>query len=122
MTNYETAFMHQNNRTRFETACRRFDEENSRDPNQLNVNGTPRPRELVYADWLTDWVLKLRSDAPEELRLAARCQHLCRWLVPRGSYPMTRVGYLQWREGLKQFHAQKAGAILAEIGYPADVI
>ena len=35
---------------------------------------------------------------------------------------MTRAGYLKWREGLKQFHAQKAGEILREVGYPEEVI
>jgi hypothetical protein len=30
---------------------------------------------------------------------------------------MTRGGYLQWREGLKKFHAQKAGELLRETGY-----
>ena len=54
--------------------------------------------------------------ASEPLRLAARCQHLCRWMIPRDSYPMTRAGYLKWREDLKHFHAEKAGAILRELG------
>ena len=109
-------------RERFEVALRRFDEENSRDPNTVTVDGVTRPRELVYAQWLTDWVLKLSPQASEELRLAARCQHLCRWQVPRESYPMTRPGYLQWREGLKKFHAKKAGEILRSAGYPEDVV
>src|SRR5436189_381263 len=107
---------------RFEAALRRFDEENSRDPNTVIVNGVSRQRELVYAQWLTEWVLKLAPQASEELRLAARCQHICRWEVPRESYPMTRPGYLQWREGLKKFHAQKAGEILNEVGYGPEVI
>lgn len=101
---------------------RRFDEENARDPHSVPVEGTPQPRELAYARWLTDWVVRLSPQASEELRLAARCQHLCRWRVPRDSYPMTRPGYLQWREGLKKFHAQKAAEILREVGYPEDLI
>jgi hypothetical protein len=108
---------------RFEAALRRFDEENSHDPNtEPAADGSARPRELVYAHWLTDWVLRLCPQASEELRLAARCQHLCRWTISRKSYPMTRAGYLQWREGLKKFHAQKAGEILREVGYSQDVI
>src|SRR6266404_1489914 len=107
---------------RFETAVRRFDEENSRDPNQEEIAGNSQPRELAYAQWLTEWVLRLAPEASEPLRLAARCQHLCRWQIPRGSYPMTRAGYLQWREGLKKFHARKAGEILREVGYPEEVI
>jgi hypothetical protein len=107
---------------RFEAAQRRFDEENSRDPNRETVDGIAQPRELVYAEWLTAWVRKLYPDASEELRLAARCQHLCRWAIPRNSYPMTRAGYLKWREDLKKFHAHRAGEILREVGYPEKTV
>jgi hypothetical protein len=109
-------------RDRFENAVRRFDEENSRDPNIEMANGKPHPRERIYSQWLTDWVLRLRPDASEALRLAARSQHLCRWIIPRDSYPMTRAGYLQWRTVLKKFHAEKAGEILREVGYPSSMI
>lgn len=107
---------------RFEAAIRCFDEENSRDPNHEPVNGTAQPRELIYAQWLTDWVLKLCPDASEVLRLAVRCQHLCRWQIPRNAYPMTRPGYLQWRSELKKFHARKSGEILRALGYDLATI
>jgi hypothetical protein len=102
----------------FEAAIRRFDAENARDPNLENG----RPRELLYAHRLTGWVLQLCPDASEELRLAARCQHIRRWEIPRDSYPMTRAGYLKWRADLKIFHAQKAGEILRETGCDETVI
>lgn len=102
----------------FATALRRFDEENSRDPNQEGG----QPRELLYAQRLTDWVLKLCPDASEALRLAARCQHICRWQSPRENYPMTRGGYLKWRADLKKFHAEKSGAILREAGYDDNMV
>lgn len=111
-----------NDPQRFESALRRFDEENSRDPNHEAVDGIPHPRELLYAQRLVNWVLRLCPGASEELRLAARCQHICRWEIPRQSHPMTRAGYLQWRATLKRFHAQKAGDILRGAGYPEDVI
>src|SRR4030095_3358920 len=60
---------------RFEAACRGFDSANSLDPNLEIVEGVARPRELIYAERLTHWVVKLVPDASEELRLAARCQH-----------------------------------------------
>jgi hypothetical protein len=103
---------------KFAAAIRRFDEENSRDPNQDGG----RPRELVYAERLTDWVLKLQPEASEALRLAARCQHICRWESPREKYPMTRPGYLKWRADLKSFHAKKSGEILRETGYDEATI
>ena len=103
---------------KFNAAIARFDAENSRDPNSENG----RPRELLYAERLTNWVLKLCPDASEPLRLAARCQHICRWESPRESYPMTRPGYLKWRADLKKFHAEKSGAILREVGYGDETI
>jgi hypothetical protein len=107
---------------RFAAALRRFDDENSRDPNFETVGGVAHPRELLYAQRLTDWVLRLAPDASEALRLAARCQHIGRWQSPRDSYPMTRAGYLKWRADLKKFHAEKSGAILRETGYDEETI
>ena len=107
---------------RFHQVLRRFDDENARDPNLVIIEDTARPRELIYAQWLTDWVLRLCPEPSEALQLAARCQHICRWQIPRNSYPMTRAGYLRWREELKRFHAEKSTEILREAGYPEDII
>jgi len=115
----EPAFV---NSPAFKTAIERFDAENSRDPNSETVNGIAVSRELLYAQRLTDWVVKLSPDASESLRLAARCQHICRWMIPRDYYPKTRSGYLKWRSDLKIFHAEKAGGILREAGYGEDMV
>jgi hypothetical protein len=107
---------------KFEAARGRFDGENSNDPNLEIVDGISHPRELLYAQRLTNWVLRLCPNASETLRVAARCQHICRWKISRASYPMTRAGYLKWRADLKKFHAQKAGEILRETGYDEEII
>ena len=107
---------------RFQQVLRRFDDENARDPNLVVIDGTAQPHELIYAQRLVDWVLRLCPDASEALQLAARSQHICRWLIPRNSYPMTRAGYLRWREELKRFHAQKSTEILREAGYSEEMI
>jgi hypothetical protein len=107
---------------RFHRAIKRFDDENLHDPNQIVIDRVSRPHELAYAEWLTNWVLRLRPDASEALLLAARCQHLCRWTIPRSSYPMTRAGYLRWREELKHFHAKKSAEILRQSGYPEEMV
>lgn len=103
---------------KFSAVLRRFDEENSRDPNLENG----QPHELLYAQRLTNWILRLAPNASEELRLAARSQHICRWQIPRENYPMTRAGYLKWRADLKKFHAEKSGEILREVGYDEKTI
>jgi hypothetical protein len=118
----ELFFAHVSSPTRFREAVRRFDELNAADPNREIVNGTPQPRELANARRLSDWVMTLAPDASEHLRLASRCQHLCRWMVPRASYPMTRAGYHQWRNELKRFHAGKSGEVLRAVGYPEEII
>ena len=107
---------------RFVRALNRFDEENSKDPNLEFADGKQWPRELLYAHRLYDWVLHLEPHASEVLLLAARSQHLCRWMIPRSNYEITRAGYLKWRNELKAFHARKAGEILREIGYADEII
>lgn len=103
-------------------AIKRIDEANSRDPNKEMVDGREMPKELLYAERMTEWLGKLAPDASEALRLAARCQHLERWAIPREDYAMTRAGYLKWRSDLKRYHAERAGEILEEIGYPDEFI
>lgn len=107
---------------RFSKAVARFDAENSRDPNQVVVDGITHPQELLYAIRLTDCVARLQPNASEQLLLAARCQHICRWTIPRSNYEMNRAGYLRWRTELKQFHASKSEEILREVGYDDELI
>jgi hypothetical protein len=107
---------------RLQQALDRFDAENARDPNLEIADGAGHPRELLYARRLTEWVLQLAPQASESLRLAARCQHLCRWKIPRDSHPRTRAGYLRWRNELQQFHARRSAEILRELGYGEETV
>ncbi len=101
------------------TALQRFDALNAEDPRSLTVAGAERPRELVRADWLERWVLRLAPDASVPLRLAARSQHLQRWAIPREDYPEGRLGYLEWRKAVARHHAQLAATVLEELGLDA---
>lgn len=103
---------------RFRRVIERIDELNSQDPNTELVNGIASPRELLYSQRVTEWVRRLKPDASEELRIAARGQHVCRWTIPRDRYERTRRGYLRWRETLKVFHAKTVGELMRETGYP----
>lgn len=102
---------------RFLDAIERFDAANARDPNTTIIEGLPQPKELVYAQRMTDWLDRLEPGASEPVRLAARAQHLMRWSIPRSDYPMDRPGYLKWRTTLYDFHADQAERILREVGY-----
>jgi Domain of unknown function (DUF4202) len=75
-----------------------------------------RPAELAYADRVESWVVRIVPGADPVLRLAARCQHLERWSVPRSSFPMDRPGYLSWRKSLYVKQAEKARLLLVEAG------
>ncbi|HEY4300624.1 MAG TPA: DUF4202 domain-containing protein [Candidatus Didemnitutus sp.] len=84
-------------------------------------NADGRPAELVYADRMEAWVARAAPDASPLLRLAARCQHLERWSVPRASFPEGRAGYLAWRKSLYTRQADCARALMVEAGVdPAE--
>jgi uncharacterized protein DUF4202 len=107
---------------RYNRAIARFDAANAEDPNHESVEGTERPKELVYAERMTAMLDRFAPDASEALRLAIRCQHIQRWRIPRADYPMTRIGYHQWRTRLRDFHADLAETILRDAGYGDDTI
>ncbi len=79
-----------------------------------------RAAELVYADRIEAWVVRLVPGAPPALRLAARAQHLERWLVPRATFPEGKAGYLAWRRSLYTKQAERARSLALEAGVPAD--
>ncbi len=79
-----------------------------------------RPAELVYADRVEAWVMRLVPDASASLRLAARCQHLERFLVPRSTFPDGKVGYHAWRRSLYTKQAERARELLLAAGVPAN--
>ncbi|MES2695440.1 MAG: DUF4202 domain-containing protein [Verrucomicrobiota bacterium] len=78
-----------------------------------------QPAELVYADRIEAWVIRLVPAAAPALRLAARSQHLERWSVPRASYPMDKPGYHAWRRSLYTKQAERARELLLQAGVPA---
>ena len=105
---------------RLDRVLARIDAANREDPTQELVDGVPTPHELAYARRLTAWVLRLRPDASEALRIAARGQHIRRWTIPRDRYERNRRGYLRWREALKAFHAEQVTQLMRDEGYEED--
>jgi hypothetical protein len=79
-----------------------------------------RPAELVYADRMEAWVARLVHEAAAVLRLAARCQHLERWSVPRDSFPPGKAGYFAWRKSLYAKQAERARSLLIAAGVPEN--
>ncbi|MDV3307807.1 MAG: DUF4202 domain-containing protein [Cyclobacteriaceae bacterium] len=99
-----------------------FDAYNSQDPN-LEADGDQSvPKEVLYAQRMTRRLAAFAPEAPEHVQLAARCQHIGRWEIPRSRYPMDRKGYLTWRNELKRHHASIAERILKACGYEEATI
>ncbi|MDE2118681.1 MAG: DUF4202 domain-containing protein, partial [Betaproteobacteria bacterium] len=95
----------------YQAAIAAFDQANAEDPNRELAAGREYPKELVYAQRMSEMQERYAPEASEAVKLAVRAQHIRRWKVPRSDFPMDRQGYLQWRTGLYQFHAETAGNI-----------
>lgn len=108
---------------RFERTLAAFDAANREDPRlEYDEAGGLVPKELLYAQRMSATLNKFAPGASEALQLAARCQHVRRWTVPRDSYPMDRKGYLRWRTHLKKFHGEQAAEIMQAEGYDSEMI
>ncbi len=107
---------------KFTRAIKAFDQANEADPNRLEWNGKIWPKELLYAHRMSGTLSLFKPEASDALRLATRCQHICRWEIPRHSFPMDKKGYYAWRNKLKSYHAEKAANILKKMGYDNSTI
>lgn len=107
---------------RFEDALERFGASHHEDPRSIEVDGMQVPWSSYYHARLLHWVLELDGAASIPLRLAAACQHVRRWEVPRSDYDEGRRGYRSWRRDLAQMHAGIAREVLEEVGYDQETI
>lgn len=78
--------------------------------------------ELIYSERMLQILDKLEPNPSFELKLAAQCQHLERWIVNRGSYPMDRKGYHQWRKAVMDYQLGKTSEILTSVGISQEDI
>jgi len=79
-----------------------------------------RPAALVYGERMSAELARLVPGADAVLQIAARGQHVERWLLPRGDYPAGKVGYLDWRREQARRHAVRVAAIMAQAGFGAE--
>ena len=107
---------------KLEKAFITFDAYNANDPTLDTFKGESHPKELLYAQRMTERLNAFSPNAPEHVQLAARSQHIGRWEIPRNAYPMDRKGYLQWRNAEKFHHAELADRILQSCRYDEAMI
>ena len=103
--------------TKLQKTLDAIDALHSLDPKKEIVDGVEKAAELIYAENMSNWLGKLYPDACEDIQIAVRSQHLCRWEIARSEYPMDRPGYLKWRIELGKLHARKAVEVMSDHGY-----
>ena len=102
----------------YEAVIEAIDQANAADPRlEATQGGAPIPKELLYGIRMSLMCEAFAPEADELTRIAARGQHIERWIIPRDDYPRDRPGYHQWRNALKRHHAQKVSSIMAAQGY-----
>ena len=79
----------------------------------------PKGEALIYGQRMNAELARLFPRASEVLQVAARGQHVERWLLPRSDYPEGKTGYLDWRREQGRRHADRVAGIMAEAGFPA---
>jgi hypothetical protein len=103
-------------------ALERFLAVHQEDPRSIAVNGEEVPWSVHYHARLAHWVERFDAAASLPLRLAAACQHIRRWTVPREAYETGRRGYRRWRSDLAQMHARAAREVLSDVGFDESTI
>ena len=98
--------------TQLDTLFTLIDDANDADPILESDGDSEVPRALLYGRRMSKCLETLRPDAPFELRIAIRAQHICRWHIPRDSYPVGRSGYLKWRKDLARHHASLTAELM----------
>jgi hypothetical protein len=77
----------------------------------------PKGEALPYGERMSVELQRLFPDASDVLQIAARGQHVERWLLPRSDYPEGKAGYLEWRREQGRRHALRVSEMMARAGY-----
>lgn len=107
---------------RLQAVLAEIDRVNAGDPVAQEGGGKTVPRALLYGQRMSAALAAFLPEAPESLQIAARAQHIERWIMPRASYAQGRIAYLKWRKDLQQHHAGRTAAIMRAAGYDESAI
>lgn len=81
----------------------------------------PKGEALIYGERMSTELTRLFPAASDVLAIAARGQHVERWLLPRSDYPEGKEGYHAWRREQGRRHGERVAGIMAAAGYsPAE--
>ncbi len=98
----------------YKTAIELIDKVHNQDPNSEIINGIEVKAELLYSNRMLAVLEKVAPDASLELKLAAKCQHISRWSIPRATFSMDKKGYYQWRAAIMEHQLSVTTSVLKQ--------
>lgn len=84
------------------------------DPNSETVDGIEIKAELLYCQRMLSILKKVQPNASLELQLAAQCQHISRWSIPRVTFPIGKKGYYEWRAAIMKHQLSVTTSVLQQ--------
>ena len=87
----------------------------NQDPNSETVDGVEIKSELLYSQRMLSILKKVQPNASLELQLAAQCQHISRWSIPRATFSMDKKGYYQWRAAVMEHQLSVTTSVLKQV-------
>ena len=104
--------------TQLDQVLNAIDAANAKDPRM----DEGQPEALLYGQRMSEECDRLFPNALETLKIAARGQHVERWVLLRKDYPEGKAGYLKWRRDLATHHAERVGGFMVDAGYGEDAV
>lgn len=98
----------------YKTAIELIDKVHNQDPTSETIDGLEIKAELLYSNRMLAVLEKVAPDASLELKLAAKCQHISRWSIPRATFSMDKKGYYQWRASIMEHQLSVTTSVLKQ--------
>lgn len=108
--------------TQYTTAVELINTVHNQDPNTETVDGDEIMAELLYSQRMLSILEKVQPNASFGLKLAAQCQHIGRWSIPRATFSMDKKGYYQWRAAIMEHQLTVSTSTLKQAGIEDDDI
>jgi hypothetical protein len=95
-------------------AIRLIDTIHNQDLISETIDGVEIKAELLYSNRMLAVLEKVAPDASFELKLAAKCQHISRWSIPRATFPVGKKGYYDWRAAIMAHQLNVSTSVLKQ--------
>lgn len=100
--------------TQYTIAVELINSVHNQDPNSEIIDGVDIKAELLYSNRMLAILEKVVPYASFELKLAAQCQHISRWSIPRATFSMDNKGYYQWRAAIMEHQLSVTSSVLKQ--------